>query len=72
MESLKKVGLFLFGKILDIIGVSFFFVYFVIRDTLKGISYFIIGAIGLYISLGIIGLFLCLVLSKICHILLGH
>ena len=62
-QKAKKAGLLLFENVLGLIGVFLFALYVIVKDAIRGVFGFIIGAIGLYIYLGIIGVFLVYVLS---------
>ena len=71
-ENAKKIGLWLISRFFYFIGMFLFTLCIVIWDTLKGIVNFFIAGFFLYISVGIVALVLCFLLSGICHALLGH
>ena len=71
-ENVKKDGLFVFEKIGNIFGIVFIGFWLVFGRVIRGVFTFIIGAVGLYIFLGLIGVILCHVLAGLGHAYLGH
>jgi len=75
-ENLKQksgeAGKGLLEAALAVVGLSIFFLYRFFRNVLGGVFGFIIGAIGLYIYLGIIGVILLYALDAILHGISGH
>lgn len=71
-QKSKEAAKGLLEEVLAVVGLSIFFVFRFLKNTLKGVFGFIIGAIGLYIWLGLIGLALLWGLDAILHAFLEH
>ncbi len=71
-QKAKDAGYRLLDGIFKIIGIVGFSLYLMFRPIFKGIFIILIGGIGLYIFLGIIGVIHCHVFSALGHAYLGH
>ena len=71
-QESKEVGIKFLEDVLKMIGIAVFSLYLMFRPLIQGIFTILIGGLGLYIFLGIIGVVLCYILSALGHAFLGH
>jgi predicted RND superfamily exporter protein len=71
-EKSKDIAIKLLEYVLKIIGIVGFSLFLMFRPIIQAIFSILIGGVGLYIFLGIIGVILCHVFSALGHAYLGH
>ncbi len=71
-QKSREAGKELLEAGLAVVGLSIFFLFRFLRNTLRGVFGFILGAIGLYIYIGLIGVALLWGLDAILHGISGH